>query len=160
MTPNGTKPGDRTRQSTPSTRESTLPAANEDLLRKLEAEVQARRVAVAEAERHRRFAEALERVATAEDASDGVDEFLRKLLEIFVEVSGVDVAVVRLREGDRLRSRAAVGLEDEVAAGFSLLITEGFAGRVAAERKPVFFPSASSDPGCMSPFIREKGVQS
>lgn len=133
--------------------------STEDLLRELEHVKSAHQQAVAEAEKQRRFAQALDRLSTAMIGSRSIDALLQSLLEMFVEVAGVDVAVVRLRDGDLLRSRAAVGLEDEVAAGFSLSLDDGFAGRAASERGALFISSAATQSACSSEYIRRKGVQ-
>lgn len=97
-----------------------MTGSTEDLLGELERAIAAHQQAAAEADEQRRCAQALDRLSTAMIGSSSIDELLLRLLEMFVDVAGVDVAVVRLREGDRLHARAAVGLEDEVEAGFSL----------------------------------------
>ncbi len=74
---------------------------------------------------------ALERVSAAEDESAELDDFLAKLLATFVEVGRFDVATARVREGERLRSRAAIGLEEEVAAGYCVDIDDGIPERSA-----------------------------
>src|SRR5690606_31501262 len=105
----------------------TADVSREQLRRELEAERTARRNAEAEAGRHRKLVDALQRLASAEeDAGASEDAFLRGLLEVFTDVAGLDVAVIRIRENDRLRSRAAVGLDDEVEAGFSVSLDDGF----------------------------------
>ena len=55
--------------------------------------------------------------------------------------------------------RAAVGLEREVELGFTIAIGEGFAGKIAAERRPMFLKSAATDPLVKSRVLRERGVQ-
>src|SRR6476646_2097691 len=95
--------------------------------------------------RSHRFMVAQDRLASVAMSSRNLDEFLEALLGMFVEVTGVDVAVVRVREGDRLKSRAAVGLEEEVQAGFSLPIDQGVTGKCVAERAPVTISSAEFD---------------
>src|SRR6185503_7164750 len=69
-----------------------------------------------------RLLPALERLSNALVASATLDELLRQILEIFLDAVNADVAVLRLVEDRSLRSRAALGLEEEVAAGHSLPI--------------------------------------
>jgi GAF domain-containing protein/anti-sigma regulatory factor (Ser/Thr protein kinase) len=90
-----------------------------------------------------------------------LDELLRTLLARTVEILGTDTAAVLLvdTDGTSLVARAARGLEEEVERGFRLPIGEGFAGRIAAERRPVFLPEVV--PGSvMNPLMFEKGVKS
>jgi signal transduction histidine kinase/FixJ family two-component response regulator len=136
-----------------------MTGSTEDLLGALEHAIAAHQQAAAEADKQRRFAQALDRLSTAMIGSRSIDELLLRLLEMFVDVAGVDVAVARLCEGDRLHARAAVGLEDEVAAGFSLPIDEGLAGGVPAEHRSLVVSSAAIDAPCRSEPMREKGVQ-
>src|SRR4051812_30318834 len=75
-----------------------------------------------ELEHTKRFAHAIDRMSSAVVEAGTLDELLQRLIELFAEVAMVDAAVIRVRDGDRLRSRAAVGLQDEVAAGFSVPI--------------------------------------
>jgi signal transduction histidine kinase/FixJ family two-component response regulator len=139
--------------------QSGLPRTAEDLGRELEQEKRARVRAVAEGERQHRLAQALDRFSGAVLTAAGLDDLLHKLLEVFVDTVPVDVAVARLREGDLLRSRAAIGLEEEVAAGFSLSLADGLPGSADGEHQPlVFLPSALEAP-CKSAGIREKGIR-
>jgi signal transduction histidine kinase/FixJ family two-component response regulator len=131
----------------------------EDLAHELDQEKRARVRAVAEGERQRRLAQALDRLWAVALAGARVDDLLQKLLEVFVDCVPVDVAVARLCEGDRLRSRAALGLEEEVAAGFSLPLAEGLPAGIDGERRPLVFLPAGVDAPCRSEFIRQKGIQ-
>jgi signal transduction histidine kinase/ActR/RegA family two-component response regulator len=129
----------------------------DDLARELEHERHAHQRAVADAEEQRRRAQALDRLSTAMVAGGTLDELLHRLLEIFVDFAQVDVGVVRLRDGDRLCSRAAVGLEDEVAAGFSLPVEDG-AFADATGPGALVISSAAAEAACRSEHIRSKGV--
>jgi signal transduction histidine kinase/FixJ family two-component response regulator len=131
--------------------------STDDLLRELEHARAAHQQAVAEAETQRRVAQAHDRLSAAMAGSRSIAELLQSLLEMFVDVAGVDVAVLRLRDGELLRSRAAVGLEDEVAAGFSLPVAEGL-GRATAEPGSLI-SSAGGHAAGSSEFMRRKGVQ-
>jgi GAF domain-containing protein/anti-sigma regulatory factor (Ser/Thr protein kinase) len=81
-----------------------------------------------------------------------------------VEILHADTAAILLIEGgtdevDVLVARAARGLEEEIEAGFSLPVGQGFAGRVAAERRPVAIPDLR--PGdAVNPLLYEKKLRS
>jgi PAS domain S-box-containing protein len=108
-----------------------------------------------------RTGRALDRIATTSLESHDLDDLLRRLLAVVLEtMPAVDTAAVLLREqGDSLRVRAAVGLEREVECGFSMRIGEGFAGTIAATRKPVLLQSAGDDPLVKSPVLRQRGIR-
>jgi signal transduction histidine kinase/ActR/RegA family two-component response regulator len=131
----------------------------DDLAAELEQERCAHQRAVAEAEHQRRVAQALDRLSTAMVAGGTVDQLLHRLLEMFVDVAQVDAGVVRVCEGERLHSRAAVGLEDEVAAGFSLPVEHGIDGADGAESSAAFVSFAAADAACRSEHMRSKGVR-
>ncbi|HEY2029698.1 MAG TPA: GAF domain-containing sensor histidine kinase, partial [Myxococcales bacterium] len=81
---------------------------------------------------------ALNRISEAALDQADVLGFLDKLLTVLCETAqSVDVVKIMLREGEHLVVRAAVGLEADAAAQFRLRLGEGFAGRVALERKPM-----------------------
>jgi signal transduction histidine kinase/CheY-like chemotaxis protein len=117
-------------------------------------------------ERQRRFALALDRLgrldrlANIAIASRDLDNFLQRVLSMFVEETGVDVAVVRIREGNRLKSRAAIGLEEEVQSGFSLPIDQGVQAKCAAERAPVTISGAELESYKSCEFLRKRGIRS
>jgi signal transduction histidine kinase len=111
-------------------------------------------------EASQRLMKALDRVSTETVGSSTVDELLARLMRVLMETSpSIDSVTILLREGDRLRVRAAVGLVQERDAGFTLAIGEGFAGTVAARREPVSLRDASHDPLLVSDFIRSRGVR-
>ncbi|MEU8124223.1 GAF domain-containing SpoIIE family protein phosphatase [Spirillospora sp. NPDC049024] len=91
----------------------------------------------------------------------GVDELLDTLLDRVRAVLGVDTAVVLLldREERFLVATAAKGIEEEVAQAAHVPIGEGFAGRVAAERRPVYIPDVPSA-NVFNPLLVERGLQS
>jgi GAF domain-containing protein/anti-sigma regulatory factor (Ser/Thr protein kinase) len=83
------------------------------------------------------------------------------LLERIVEVLEVDTVAILLLDEDtnELVARAALGLEEEVERGFRVGVGAGFAGRVAAERRPVVI--ADLAPGdAVNPLLYEKKVRS
>ncbi len=107
-----------------------------------------------------RLLRALDRVSEAALGSADLDVFLQQLVRVMLDgTESVDTCVVLLREGDVLRVRAAVGLEEDLRAGFSLRIGEGFAGHVAAERRPDFLRHAAEDRRIKSDAIRRRGVR-
>ena len=91
-----------------------------------------------------RTLEALDRISNAALESRSLDEFLDRLLSVLVETTpAVDTCTIMLREGDRLRIRASVGIADmHQTQG----ITEGFAGTIATSRQPLEWPSESAAP--------------
>lgn len=103
---------------------------------------------------------ALDRIANAALESKGLDDLLGRLLQVLLETTpAVDTAAILLREGDRLRVRAAVGLDDEVRTKFSVAVGEGFAGSIAAEAGPKALSCASTDPLVKSSVLRDRGVR-
>jgi GAF domain-containing protein len=62
-------------------------------------------------------------------------------------------------ETNELVARAAVGIEEEVEQGVRIPVGRGFAGRVAAGRKPVFLPDVDHA-DVLNPILREKGIKS
>src|SRR6476646_7394016 len=81
----------------------------------------------------------LQRVTDAALAYLDLDRLLAALLDRIVEVLEVDTAAILLldEDTDELAARAARGLEEEVERGFRVPVGQGFAGRVAAELRPV-----------------------
>lgn len=58
-----------------------------------------------------------------------------------------------------LIARAAKGLEEEVERGVRIPVGRGFAGRIAAERKPVVIEDVDHA-DVLNPILREKGIKS
>ncbi len=87
---------------------------------------------------------ALERLGVVQSVTEaalahlGLDDLLTALLARIREALSVDTAAVLVLEGQELVARAAVGLEEEVEQGVRVPLGQGFAGRVAAERRAVF----------------------
>ncbi len=103
---------------------------------------------------------AVDRVSTAALTSADSDAFLRDLLAATLEgTQAVHTGAVLLREEDRLRLRATVGLEEDVSAEFSVAMGQGFAGRVALEAQPLALRHAAEDPAIESPTIRKLGIR-
>jgi signal transduction histidine kinase len=90
-----------------------------------------------------------------------VDDLLSELLVRVREILEADTAAILLldEETNELAARAAVGLEEEVEAGVRIPVGRGFAGRVAAERRPVIIPDLDRA-DIYNPILREKGLKS
>ena len=111
------------------------------------------------AQSREKLLKALDRVSEAALTSANLDAFLEGLLRASLAgMESVDTCVVLLREGDTLRVRAAVGIEEELNREYSVRVGEGIAGHIAAEGRPVFVRDASVDPLIVSPAIRGRGV--
>jgi signal transduction histidine kinase len=115
-----------------------------------------------QAERHAR--DRLERVQSVMDVALAhleLEELLEALLERTRGIVGADTCAILLLDPERneLVARAAVGIEEEVEQGVRIPMGEGFAGRVAAARKPVILPDVASA-HVLNPLLREKGISS
>jgi K+-sensing histidine kinase KdpD len=73
----------------------------------------------------------------------------------------VDTCAVLLldEETDELVARAAVGIEEEVERGIRIPLGRGFAGRVAAERRPVILDDVDHA-DVLNPILHELGIKS
>jgi signal transduction histidine kinase len=90
-----------------------------------------------------------------------LNDLLAELLVRIRDVLGADTAAVLLRDELRneLVARAAVGLEEEVERGVRIPIGGGFAGRIAAERRPIVLHDVDHA-DVLNPILREKGIKS
>src|SRR5262249_2296117 len=103
---------------------------------------------------------ALEQLATAALESTSLDDLLHHLVAVLLDTpSTVDTAAILLVEGNRLRVRAAAGLGREVEEGFTLAIGEGFAGAIAAQRRPLTYSAGTMSASFASPILREAGIR-
>jgi len=119
-----------------------------------------RQAALRYAEAREKLLKAVDRISEAALGAGDLETFLQDLLRATLEsTESVDTAVVLLREGDTLRVRAAVGLEEGIDETFAITPPGGIAGHVAAEQQPIFIRDAAIDPRVMSPAIRGKGVR-
>jgi signal transduction histidine kinase len=106
----------------------------------------------------------LERLEAVTDAALGyleLDELLAELLARTRELLETDTAAVLLLDetGRELVARAAVGPEEEVAQSIRIPLGEGFAGRIAAERRPMVLDDVDHA-DALNPILHEKGVTS
>ena len=109
-------------------------------------------------------ADRLRRLQALTDAalsSLDLDELLDALLERSRAVLGADTCAVLLldEESNELVAKAAVGIEEEVEQGVRIPVGRGFAGRVAAERRPVILDDVDHA-DVLNPILREKGIKS
>jgi signal transduction histidine kinase len=90
-----------------------------------------------------------------------LEELLEVLLPRIRDILVADTCAVLLldRETDELVARAALGIEEEVAAGVRIPMGGGFAGRIAATKKPVIIDDLATFP-VLNPILREKGIKS
>src|SRR5919198_1543931 len=81
----------------------------------------------------------LQTVTDAALAHLTVEDLLDELLVRVRDVMGVDTAAILLYDepSHSLVARAAKGIEEEVEQGVRIPFGRGFAGRIAAERRPV-----------------------
>jgi GAF domain-containing protein len=91
----------------------------------------------------------------------GLEELLDELLVRVHDALAVDtVAILLLDEASQqLVARAAKGIEEEVERGVRIPIGVGFAGRIAAERAPIFIADVDHA-DILNPILREKGIRS
>jgi signal transduction histidine kinase/DNA-binding response OmpR family regulator len=82
---------------------------------------------------------AMERIATAALETTDLKALLAELLQAFTDAAdNGDFATILLRDGDFLRVEASVGFgEKATGGGYRVRIGQGFAGTIAALRKPL-----------------------
>jgi GAF domain-containing protein/anti-sigma regulatory factor (Ser/Thr protein kinase) len=90
-----------------------------------------------------------------------LDQLLDALLARLREILGVDTVAVLLldRDTNEVVARAAKGLEEEVEQGVRIPLGAGFAGRIAAESRPIFLPQVTAE-NVVNPILLEKGIAS
>ena len=115
----------------------------------------------AAAERANEALRSLETVSEAALARRGLEDLLDELMARVVAMVDADTAAILLvdDESDELVARAARGLEEEVERGVRIPVGKGFAGRIAAEARPVFIEDVDHA-DILNPLLREKGIRS
>jgi signal transduction histidine kinase len=90
-----------------------------------------------------------------------LEELLQALLHRTRTLLDADTCAILLldADGNELVARAAVGIEEEVEQGLRIPVGRGFAGRVAARRRPVVLPDVDHS-DVLNPILREKGIKS
>ena len=121
----------------------------------------AERTAREEADRAVGVMRAVQRITDAALATLSLEDMLAVLLERISGLLGSDTAAILLLDDDGrvLRARAAKGIEEEVEQGVRVPVGKGFAGRIAAERRPIFLPDVDHA-DVFNPILREKGIKS
>jgi signal transduction histidine kinase len=115
-----------------------------------------------EAERQaRQRVEHVQAVTDAALAHLELDQLFAMLLPRIRDILGADTCAVLLvdEEANELIARAAVGIEEEVEQGVRIPIGGGFAGRIAADRRPVILDDVDHA-HVLNPILREKGIKS
>ncbi|WP_433831888.1 PP2C family protein-serine/threonine phosphatase [Actinoplanes sp. CA-015351] len=108
-------------------------------------------------ERLRRLQAVTDATLSRLDVSDLLDELLDRVRDLL----DVDTAAILLLDvhAQQLVATAAKGLEDEVRTGFRVAVGRGFAGRIAATRRPVRVDDVTAD-DVVNPILLEKGIRS
>jgi anti-sigma regulatory factor (Ser/Thr protein kinase)/putative methionine-R-sulfoxide reductase with GAF domain len=90
-----------------------------------------------------------------------LEALLNELLVRTKEILDVDTVAILLLDdaADELVARAAKGLEEEVERGVRIPIGGGFAGRIAAERTPIYIADVNHAE-VLNPILRQKGIRS
>ena len=103
----------------------------------------------------------LQAVTDAALAHLRLDELLAALLERTREILEVDTCAILLldEETNELVARAALGIEEEVEQSVRIPVGGGFAGRIAAEKRPLILDDVDHGP-VLNPILREKGLKS
>jgi anti-sigma regulatory factor (Ser/Thr protein kinase)/putative methionine-R-sulfoxide reductase with GAF domain len=106
----------------------------------------------------------LRRVQSVTDAALAqlaVEDLLDELLVRVREALDADTAAILLLNdlGTELIARAAKGIEEEVEQGVRIPVGHGFAGKIAAEQRPVVLREVDQS-NVMNPILREKGIRS
>lgn len=103
----------------------------------------------------------LQSVTDAALAHLRLDELLGALLERTRQILEVDTCAILLLDDatNELVARAALGIEEEVEQGVRVPVGGGFAGRIAAEKRPVILDDVDHA-HVLNPILREKGIKS
>ncbi|HEV7585918.1 MAG TPA: SpoIIE family protein phosphatase [Solirubrobacteraceae bacterium] len=105
--------------------------------------------------------EELERLTDSSLAYLSLEELLAELLERVRLGLAADTAAVLLLDHERgvLVARAAKGIEEEVRQGVQVPLGRGFAGRIAAEQRPIILDRVIQ-PEIVNPILEQKGIRS
>ena len=103
----------------------------------------------------------LQRFTDAALAHLAIDDLLGVLLDRVTEILRSDTAAILLldEDSDVLHARAAKGIEEEVEQSVRIPVGKGFAGRIAAERHPLFIADVDQA-DILNPILRQKGIRS
>jgi signal transduction histidine kinase len=115
-----------------------------------------------DAERKARLrVESVQAVTDAALAHLELEDLLHALLTRTKAILDVDTCAILLLDPERneLVARAAIGIEEEVEQGVRIPVGGGFAGKIAAERRPVILPVVDHD-HVLNPILLDKGIKS
>jgi signal transduction histidine kinase len=105
--------------------------------------------------------ERLQSIADAALAHMTLDELLAELLDRIRAALDADTCAILLLDPqtNELVARAARGLEEEVERGVRIPVGTGFAGRIAAERRPIVIEDVDHA-DVRNPILRGRGIKS
>lgn len=118
------------------------------------------RVVVRDAATSERLAE-LQQVTDAALAHLPLEDLLDELLRRVTAILAGDTAAILMLDSraKTLIARAARGIEEEVQRGVRIPVGAGFAGRIAARRRPIVLDDVDHA-DILNPILREKGIRS
>ncbi|HEY2541481.1 MAG TPA: ATP-binding protein [Gaiellaceae bacterium] len=124
-------------------------------------EVDALLVALETERKARLRVESVQAVTDAALAHLELEDLLHALLTRTKAILDVDTCAILLLDPERneLVARAAIGIEEEVEQGVRIPVGGGFAGKIAAERRPVILPVVDHD-HVLNPILLDKGIKS
>ena len=102
----------------------------------------------------------IEALTDVELAHLSVEDLLDELLDRVRAILEVDTAAVLLldRQAGALVATAACGIEEEVRQGVTVPLNEGFAGRIAADKRPVVIDHVDEST-VVNPLLIAKGIK-
>ena len=109
------------------------------------------------ADRLRRLQEVTDVALTHLSSADLLDELVVRVRSILEADTCAILLLDEVRQ--ELVARAAAGLEEEVEAGVRIPFGQGFAGRLAAERRVIAIEDVDHS-NVLNPILREKGIKS
>jgi len=122
---------------------------------RLRAETQAKRLDEAQ-----RRLDAFERISTAALVTDDLSAFLHTLLTVFIGAAdAADTVTILLAYGSELRTKASIGLHEEVVGGFTVSIGEGFSGVIALTGRPVLLQGEDIARHAQSEVLAARGLR-
>ena len=102
---------------------------------------------------------ALDRISAAALESTDLEGLLKALSRVLLETTeAVDSIILYLREGDTLVARVVTGLDETAQEGLTLRMGEGFAGKVAADRRPLALRDAAHSELVDDPVLQKCGI--
>src|SRR5580704_42462 len=103
--------------------------------------------------------DAVARVTGPELAYFSLESLLEELLDRVRDILHADTAAILLLDRDRdvLLARAARGMEQEVREGVQIPLGRGFAGLVAAHRRPIAIADVDHA-DILNPLLRQRGI--